>query len=95
MSEGCNRKNDAWSYIYSNDDLLRIGQTTDLATHMKRQQSTFVGNIVRKDNTCMIKRLMFNSDVSHLPGPQTILLSPVLKGSSPDELFRKAIIGQL
>ena len=94
-SGGYNRKNDAWSYIYSNDDLLRISQTTDLTTYIKRQQRTFVCNIVRKDNTSIVKRLMFNSDASHKPGPQTTLLSSVLKDSTPDELFRKASLRQL
>ena len=37
-SGGYNRKNDAWSYIYSNDDLLRIAQTTDLATYIQQKQ---------------------------------------------------------
>jgi len=94
-SGGYNRNNDAWSYIYSNDDLLRISQTTDLTTYIKRQQRTFVCNIVRKDNTSIVKRLMFNSDASHKPGLQTTLLSSVLKDSTPDELFRKASLRQL
>ena len=58
---------------------MRISQTTDLTTYIKRQQRAFVCNIVRKDNTSIVERLMFNSDASHRPGPQTTLLSSDLK----------------
>jgi len=88
---GYRRKEDSMSYILTNNDLMRIANTVDLRTYIKDQQRSFVGKVINKDNTCIIKRLMFNSNEARKTGPQSTLLSSVVKNEncSPERLFQK------
>ena len=63
---GYKRKPDSWRFIYTNAKLLSMAQTSDLASYVRRQQRNYLGHIVRKDNSSIVKRLMFNS--IHLNG---------------------------
>ena len=85
------RKENSWSFVLTNEDLIRIAKTTDLSTYIKEQQRNFVRKIIAEDNRNFAKRLMFNNDRSIKTGPTTTLLSSVLKNETctPDELFRK------
>ena len=76
---GYRRKDNSWSYVLTNDDLLRIAKTVDLPTFVRRQQRNFAQKIIRQENTSMTKQLMFNDDKSSRTGPVTTLLSSVLK----------------
>ena len=90
---GYRRKEDSMAYVYSNEDLLKIAQTTDLNTFIKQQQRNYVCHIVRKDNSSIVKRLLFNNNTATKRGPQTTVLSEVLKSEkcTPSELFRSAM----
>ena len=72
------RKTDSMSYRLTNADLLRVSGTEDLRGFIQRQQRNYVGHVIRKDNTSIVKRLLFNDDASHKPGRMTTLLSSVL-----------------
>ena len=76
---GYRRKEDSMAYVYSNEDLLKIAQTTDLNTFIKQQQRNYVCHIVRKDNSSIVKRLLFNNNTATKRGPQTTVLSEVRK----------------
>ena len=91
-NNGYKRKVDSMSYAYSNDDLLRISGTTDLVTFIRRQQRNYVEQTLRKSNSSMLKRLMFNNNSSKKPGPQTTLLSSVLKECTIEEMTEKSIL---
>ena len=88
---GYRRKENSWSFVLTNEDLIRIAKVTDLSTYIKEQQRNFVRKIADEDNRNFAKRLMFNSNRSIKTGPTTTLLSSVLKSEkcTPDELFRK------
>ena len=88
---GYRRKENSWSFVLTNEDLIRIAKVTDLSTYIKEQQRNFVRKIANEDNRNFAKRLMFNSNRSIKTGPTTTLLSSVLKSEkcTPDELFRK------
>ena len=90
---GFKRKADTYAFVYTNKDLLRIANTTDLVSYIKRQQRNYVCHIVRKDNTSIVKRLLFNANNAKKPGPKTTLLSSVLSSEecTPEALFRKAM----
>ena len=69
---GYRRKEDSMAYVYSNEDLLKIAKTTDLNTFIKQQQRNYViCHIVRKDNSSIVKRLLFNNNTATKRGPQT------------------------
>ena len=88
---GYRRKENSWSYVLTNEDLLRIAKTVDLPTYVKGQQRNYVQKIVTQDNRDITKKLMFNSNKSSKTGPLTTLLSSVLKNEhcSRNELFWK------
>jgi hypothetical protein len=90
---GFKRKMDSWSFVLTNEDLLRISKTTTLKAYVHRQQRNYVSHLVRKENSSIAKRLLFNNDTSHKPGPKTTLLSSVIKieNCAPDELFKNAM----
>ena len=84
------RKTDSWSFVHTNNDLLRMSKTIALETFVHNQQRKYVAHIVRKDNRSIVKRLMFNNNRSVKPGPQPTLLSSVIKNErcKPEELFQ-------
>jgi hypothetical protein len=90
---GFKRKADTYAFVYTNKDLLRIANTTDLVSYIKLQQRNYVCHIVRKDNTSIVKRLLFNANNAKKRGPKTTLLSSVLSSEecTPEALFRKAM----
>ena len=90
---GFNRKPNSYAYIYTNEDLLRIANTTDLVSYIKQQQRNYLCHLVRKDNQSIAKRLLFNADTAKKPGPKTTLLTSVLASErcGPEALFKRAI----
>ena len=70
------------SYVYTNDALLELAQTNDLISFVKTQQRNYVEQILLRNNTNTVKRLLLNDDAARKPGPQTTLLSTVLKDAN-------------
>ena len=91
---GYARKTDSMSYRMTNEDLLRVSGTEDLRCFIQRQQRNYVGHVIRKENTSIVKRLLFNKNTSCKPGrTKTTLLSSVMstEESTPDKLFNDAM----
>ena len=88
---GYKRKEESWSYVLTNADLIRIAKTTDLKTYVKQQQLNYMRKVVNKDNTSIVKQLIFNSDKSKKTGPKNTLLVSVLKNEEcqPEEFFKR------
>ena len=76
---GFNRRDGTWSYQYTNSDLLRIANTTELSSFIEKQQTSYVMKILKKSNDSIAKRLLLNDNESRKPGRQTTLLTSVLK----------------
>ena len=76
---GYRRKPDSWSFVLTNEDLLRIAKTIDLPTFVRKQQCNYVKKIINQDNKSITKKLMFNNDKSKKTVPITNLLSSVMK----------------
>ena len=87
---GFKRKPNSWSYIHRNDDLLRMAKTESLQTFVRKQQLKYVISVIKKDNSSIVKRLLFNDNRSTRPGPQLSLLSSIMKNENVniDELCR-------
>ena len=90
---GYKRKDNSWHFVFTNMNLLEMAKTTDLTSYIRRQQRNYVGHVIRKENASIVKRLLFNSDMSRRPGRQTTLLSSVLSNvqGNPDELYTNAM----
>ena len=78
---GFNRREDSWSYRYTNNDLMRISDATDLCSFIEKQQINYVKKILKNNNESIAKRLLLNDNESRKPGPQRTLLTSVLKTS--------------
>ena len=90
---GYKRKPDSWSFVHTNENLLKMAKTMSLTEYVQRQQLKYFGHIVRADNSRILKRLTFNSDVSRRQGRQITLKSAVIANSaySPEELYTQAM----
>ena len=75
---GYKQKENTWHFVLTNENLLSMANTIDLSTFIRKQQQSYVGKIIRKDNQSLVKRLLFNNDCSRKPGRQLTLLSNVL-----------------
>ena len=87
---GFKRKPNSWSYVHRNENLLRMAKTESLQTFVHKQQLKYVNSVIRKDNKSIVKRLMFNDNLSMRTGPQMSLLKTVMKNQNLtiDELCR-------
>ena len=90
---GFKRKENGMAFAYTNKDLLKIAGTTDLPQYIKEQQCKYICKVVRKDNTSIVKRLLFNDNPATKPGPKSTLLTSVLASEkcTPEQLYQKAI----
>ena len=81
VTDGSKRKDNSWSYVNKNKALLEMTQTNDLISFVKTQQRDYVELILLQNNANIVKRILFNNDTARKPGPQTKLLSSILKGA--------------
>ena len=51
---GFKRRDGSWSYCYTNNDLLRTSNTTDILTFVEKQQVNYVANILMKTNVSIV-----------------------------------------
>ena len=79
---GYKRKADSWAFVHTNIDIQRMAKVESLESFVKKQQRNYVAHIIRKENSSLVKRLLFNNNVSHRQGPQTTILSSVLKNEN-------------
>ena len=73
---GYRRKDDSWAFVLKNSDLLRIAKTEDVHSFVNRQRSSFVAKINQKENTSILKRLLYNDDDAK-KRPKASLLSMI------------------
>ena len=59
---GYRRKKDSWSFILSNDDILRLSGTEDIESFIRKQQRNYLAHLVRHDDESMSKRLVFEEN---------------------------------
>ena len=90
---GYRRKPGTWSYVLSNEDLLRLGKTENISTFVSRMQRNYAAHIVRKENTSILKRVMFNDDDRRRTGRTTTLLKTVIANEriAPGDFFKNAM----
>ena len=85
VKNGFKRRDEAWSYVFTNEDLLRICKTVSIETFVSLQQRSYLAHVVREDDARISKKLLFNHDESKKRGPRTTLKTLVLHNESCDE----------
>ena len=75
---GYKRKKDEWGYKLTNQNLLDLAKTEAISAFIERQRKRYLAHVIRRPNTSMIKRVMFNADLSNVPGRHTTFLRSVI-----------------
>ena len=93
VKNGYKRKENQWSFVYTNEDIRRICHASDLSKFVMTQQRNYAAHVIREENSSMAKRLFFNNDKSRMQGRQLTLKSIVLKneGCNASEFFERAM----
>lgn len=63
-----NRDENDFSFIITNDDVLRICKTEDVITYTEKQQTKYLAHIARRSNDNTAKRLLFNDNKNRKRG---------------------------
>ena len=72
---------------------MSIGKTEDIPTFVTRMQRNYAAHIIRKDNTSILKRAMFNDDDRRRTGPTLTLLKKAIahEGLSSINFFQNTL----
>lgn len=87
-------KTEDFRYIYSNDQILRFCNTSDIPTYVAKQQESYLGHLARQPNHCLTKKLLFNDDQRTKAGrPLETLEDKVMKNTqcTKDQFYRNAL----
>ena len=82
---GFSRRENSMAFKHSNNSLLHLGGTESMDTFIERQQRKYLAHIIRREDESMVKKLTFNDDDVHVPGPYSTLRSSVVKRETIDE----------
>lgn len=93
---GYRRKEGSYSYVFTNHDLLQKSKSESINRYVQRQQRNYVAHTIRKPDTSIIKRLLFNDDQSRKKGRKMTIYSSVIENEevTPDVLHSKALSRQ-
>ena len=83
-----------FSYVYSNEDVLRICKTGSIEDFIRKQQVKYLAHIARCPSNTLIKRLLFADVKTTKRGrPISTLEDRVLEHVrlSADEFYKKAL----
>ena len=86
-----------WSFVFRNEDLHTICGTEDVSIFTAHQQKKYLAHLSRQPNTCMTKRLLFNSNEATKTGRTSTLERTVLENemNTRDEFYRRALNRQI
>ena len=79
---GYKRKPNEWGFKFTNQNLLDLARTESVCSFVERQKKRYLAHVVRLPNTSLVKRMVFNSDATIIPGRQTTLLRSVLENEN-------------
>ena len=87
-------KTEEYRLVMTNQDILRICRTDDIATFVSKQQSSYLAHLARQSNQCLTKRLLFNANKRTKIGrPTETLEDKVMKSSglTKDNFYKEAL----
>lgn len=68
IRNGFRRKEDQWSYVWTNEAILKLCRTETVEIFVSCQQRKYLAHLIRCDDNSLIKRLLFNNDRNTRPG---------------------------
>ena len=82
---GYKRKPDSYSYVYTNEKLHDMCNTTPLHLFIKKQQRSYLAHLIRQEDTTIAKRLLFEAEMNRVPGRVITLRKRVAENEQCDE----------
>ena len=76
---GFKRQPESYRFVYINQQIFDICKTIPLQKFIVQQQRNYVAHVIRSDNEALTKRLLFNTERSHVPGRQASILQQAIK----------------
>ena len=83
---GFRRKKDSYSYVYTNEQLYTMCNTTPLTNFIDKQQRSYIAHLIRQDDTLTTKRLLFDNTKNRIPGRAITPLQSVAAKEQCSEL---------
>ena len=83
---GFRRKKDSYSYVYTNEQLYTMCNTTPLTNFIDKQQRSYIAHLIRQDDTLTTKRLLFDNTKNRIPGRAITPLQSVAAKQQCSEL---------
>ena len=90
---GFKRKENSYAYVYTNEQLLEMAGTEHPRKFIRMLQRSFTAHIIRRNDTELLKRVLFNSEKVQVQGRQINLWDAVLRneGCTETDFINKAI----
>ena len=90
---GFKRKENSYAYVYTNEQLLEMAGTEHPRKFIRKLQRSFTAHIIRRNDTELLKRVLFNSEKVQVQGRQINLWDAVLRneGCTETDFINKAI----
>ena len=82
---GYKRKPDSYSYVYTNEKLHDMCNTTPLHLFIKKQQRSYLAHLIRQEDTTIAKRLLFEAEMNRVPGRVITLRKRVAENEQCDK----------
>ena len=87
---GFRRKQNSWSFVLANKDILKICGTENIYEYTSRLQRNYLAHIIRSEDTKITKQLLFNNNIATKRGRQVNIKNYVLKNQNcTEEQFNK------
>ena len=74
IRDGFKRQPESYRFVYTNQQIFDISKTIPLQEFIVQQQRSYIAHAIRLDDEALTKRLLFNTERSHVPGRQTSIL---------------------
>ena len=76
---GYRRKEDQWSYVMTNKHLIELCKTEPVDTYAFHQQRRYLAHIIRREDSSISKKILFNCDRNSRPGRIVTLKTTVIE----------------
>lgn len=92
---GYQRKENEWGYKMTNKDLIDLCKTECIQSFTLRQKQRYLAHVIRLPDHSIVKRTVFNADVTARSGRQTTYIKSALAGSNLHQFAQDALMKRI
>ena len=75
-----------YRFVYTNQKIFSISKTIPLQEFIVQQQRRYIAHAIRLDGEALTKKLLFNTERSHVPGRQASILQQAINHEAISEV---------